>query len=104
VHCKSEKQAFWLKYVIARRLAQCHLELHPEKTKIVYCKDNDRTGNYLHESFDFLGFAFRPQGAMIYTGNYFVGFLPAKLFAGLTREDGDDRQGQIFEVLANFKR
>ena len=36
VHCKSEKQAFWLKDVIARRLAQCRLELHPEKTKIVF--------------------------------------------------------------------
>ena len=47
VHCKSEKQALWLKDVIARRLAQCHLELHPEKTKIVYCKDVDRTSNYL---------------------------------------------------------
>jgi RNA-directed DNA polymerase len=77
VHCKSEKQAFWLKDVIARRLAQCHLELHPEKTKIVYCKDDDRTGNYLHECFDFLGFAFRPRGAKSSTGNYFVGFLPA---------------------------
>ena len=40
VHCKSEKQALWLKDVIARRLAQCQLELHPEKTKIVYCKDD----------------------------------------------------------------
>ena len=77
VHCKSEKQASWLKDVIARRLAQCHLELHPEKTKIVYCKDVDRTSNYLQESFDFLGFAFRPRGAKSRTGNYFVGFLPA---------------------------
>jgi RNA-directed DNA polymerase len=76
-HCKSEKQAFWLKDIVARRLAQCRLELQPEKTKIVYCKDDDRTGNYPQESFDFLGFAFRPQGAMSHTGNYFVGFLPA---------------------------
>lgn len=68
VHCKSEKQALWLKDVIARRLAQCHLELHPEKTKVVYCKDDDRTGNYPHESFDFLGFAFRPRGAKSRTG------------------------------------
>jgi RNA-directed DNA polymerase len=58
-------------------LAQCHLELHPQKTKIVYCKDDDRTGNYLYESFDFLGFVFRPRGAKGRTGNYFVGFLPA---------------------------
>jgi RNA-directed DNA polymerase len=77
VHCKSEKQALWLKDVVARRLAQCQLELHPEKTKIVSCKDDDRTGNYLHESFDFLGFAFRPRGAKGRSGNLFVGFLPA---------------------------
>jgi hypothetical protein len=77
VHCKSEKQARWLRDVVARRLAQCRLSLHPEKTKIVYCKDDDRTGNYQYESFDFLGFAFRPRGAKSRTGNYFVSFPPA---------------------------
>ena len=62
---------------MARRLAQCKLELHPEKTKIVYCKDVDRKGDYPKESFDFLGFEFRPRGAKSRLGRYFVGFLPA---------------------------
>ncbi len=57
-HCKSERQALWLKTIVARRLAQCKLELHSEKTKIVYCKDGDRTGHYTNVNFDFLGFSF----------------------------------------------
>lgn len=77
VHCKSERQALWLKTVVARRLAQCKLELHPGKTKIGYCQDRDRTGNYPNESFDFLGFTFRPRGAKSRLGSYFVSFLPA---------------------------
>ena len=77
VHCKSERQAWWLRTTIAKRLAQCELELHPEKTKIAYCKDSDRTGYYPNEKFDFLGFTFRPRGAMNRLGKHFVGFLPA---------------------------
>jgi len=77
VHCKSERQALWLKTAVVRRLAQCKLELHPEKTKIAYCKDVDRTGDYPKERFDFLGFEFRPRGAMSRVGRYFVSFLPA---------------------------
>ena len=58
-HCVSEKQAKYLLGRIKRRLAECRLELHPEKTKIVYCKDDNRPGSYPNEKFDFLGFTFR---------------------------------------------
>jgi RNA-directed DNA polymerase len=77
VHCKSEKQAQWLKAVIERRLGECKLELHPEKTKIGYCKDHNRRGNYPHEKFDFLGYEFRPRGAKNRFGKCFVNFSPA---------------------------
>ncbi len=77
VHCGSEKQARWMRSVIERRLARCKLELHPEKTKVVYCRDGRRRGNYPTEKFDFLGFAFRPRLAKSRAGKYFVGFLPA---------------------------
>ena len=77
VHSKSERQALWLKTIVARRLAQCKLELHSEKTKIVYCKDSDRTDRYTNVSFDFLGFGFRPRGAKSRLGRVFVSFLPA---------------------------
>jgi RNA-directed DNA polymerase len=77
VHCKSEKQAQWLKEAIGNRLAECKLELHPEKTKIVYCKDDDRQGNYPNEKFDFLGYTFRPRRSKNRWGKYFVNFTPA---------------------------
>jgi RNA-directed DNA polymerase len=77
VHCKSESQARWLREVMERRLAQCMLELHPEKTKVVYCKDGDRSGHYPNEKFDFLGFTFRPRLAKFWEGKYGVNFSPA---------------------------
>ena len=77
VHCKSRKQAKWVKDVIERRLRQCLLDLHPEKTKIVYCKDTFRQGNYRNEKFDFLGYSFQARRAKDRYGNFFVSFLPA---------------------------
>jgi len=75
VHCRSEAQAQFMLRAIKRRLARCKLQLHPDKTKIVYCKDDRRPGNYEHESFDFLGYSFRPRGCKGH--DYFVGFTPA---------------------------
>ena len=77
VHCRSKRQARWIKTVIEDRLKQCRLELHPEKTKIVYCKDSFRKGHYPNEKFDFLGYTFRPRKAKDRYGRFFVGFLPA---------------------------
>jgi RNA-directed DNA polymerase len=77
VHCKSEKQARWIKTVIEERLKQCGLELHPGKTKTVYCKDSFRKGNYPNEKFDFLGYTFRPRRAKDRYGKFFMSFLPA---------------------------
>jgi RNA-directed DNA polymerase len=45
-HCGSEEQAMTLKESLEQRFAACGLELHPTKTKIVYCKDDDRRGTY----------------------------------------------------------
>ena len=59
------------------RLAVCRLELHPDKTKIVYCKDANRRGDYPQQRFDFLGFTFRPRKAMNRDGKLFVSFAPA---------------------------
>jgi retron-type reverse transcriptase len=56
-HCGSEEQARDLRAAIAGRLGTLGLELHPVKTKIVYCKDANRRGNFGHTSFDFLGYA-----------------------------------------------
>jgi RNA-directed DNA polymerase len=77
LHCRSERQAHWIKTRIKERLAEFKLELHPKKTKIVYCKDGKRKGNYKNEKFDFLGFEFRPRKAKSKYGNLFLGFNPA---------------------------
>jgi len=77
VHCRSERQARQVRDAIAARLAQVGLELHPDKTRIVYCKDADRTGSAEHEKFTFLGYEFRPRLAKNRHGKHFVSFLPA---------------------------
>ena len=77
VHAASERQARTLLAAIARRVAECGLELNEQKTRIVYCKDDDRPGSYEHESFTFLGYEFRPRLARSKAGRKFVGFLPA---------------------------
>ena len=77
VHCRSERQARQVRDAIAARLAQVGLELHPDKTRIVYCKDADRPGSFEHEKFTFLGYEFRPRLAKNRQGKHFVSFLPA---------------------------
>jgi len=76
-HCSSLKQAEKVLGEIRIRLKECGLELHPEKTKMVYCKDSDRKGSYEHESFDFLGYTFRPRLSKNKMGKSFVNFTPA---------------------------
>jgi RNA-directed DNA polymerase len=66
-----------MRKAIAERLQNCGLELHPEKTKIVYCKDDDRRRDYLNEKFDFLGYTFRARSSMTRKGKRFVNFSPA---------------------------
>jgi RNA-directed DNA polymerase len=77
VHCRTEQEAIQLKEAIAKRMKECGLDLHPEKTKIVYCKDEDRTANYPNEKFDFLGYTFRSRRSKNRWGKYFINFSPA---------------------------
>ena len=63
VHCVSERQARQVLAAIADRMVEVGLQLHPDKTRIVYCKDGNRRGAHEHTSFTFLGFTFRPRGA-----------------------------------------
>ena len=58
-------------------MSECHLEVHPEKTRIVYCKDDNRSGDHEHTSFVFLGYAFRARTVRTRKGEYFTGFTPA---------------------------
>jgi RNA-directed DNA polymerase len=77
VHCKSRRQAEAVLAGIAARMGDVGLTLHPDKTRIVYCKDSNRRGEHDHTSFTFLGFTFRPRSARNRSGQYFTAFLPA---------------------------
>src|SRR5205823_14279922 len=76
-HCRSEAQALELRQALEKRFADCKLQLHPQKTKVVYCKDANRPGQYPERSFDFLGYTFRPRLASNHHGERFVAFIPA---------------------------
>ena len=77
IHCKSEAQARFILDKVNARMRQCKLELHPEKTKIVYCKDKDRTGNYGTTKFDFLGYTFLGITIKDKLGRIQTNFLPS---------------------------
>lgn len=78
IHCRSEKQAMFIKKQLEERLKACGLEMHAEKTKIVYCKDSNRKGDSDHMYFDFLGYTFMPRQAQNgRKDGSFTNFLPA---------------------------
>ncbi len=77
VHCETEEQAQQLLHDMRLRFAECGLELHPDKTRIVYCKDGSRKDKHAKTSFDFLGYTFRGRRAKKKEGSIFLSFLPA---------------------------
>jgi RNA-directed DNA polymerase len=94
VHAASERQALQLRAAIARRLAECGLELNEHKIRIVYCKDRARRGSHEHERFDFLGYTFRPRLSRSKAGGQFANFLPAI---------GDDERKRIGRVIRSWR-
>ncbi len=76
-HCRSLEQAKHLEAALKQRFAECGLELHPHKTRIVYCKDDDRRQAYALITFDFLGYTFRPRRSKNRWGKLFISFTPA---------------------------
>ncbi len=77
VHCRSHAEAERMLAEIGARLADCRLTLHPGKSKVVYCKDSNRSLEYPQVQFTFLGFTFKPRAAVNRQGGKFTGFLPA---------------------------
>ena len=76
-HCGTEAEALLFRDALAQRLAEVGLRMHPEKTKVVYCKDDRRTGSGSgHTSFVFLGFEFRAR-RMRATDGWYDSFRPA---------------------------
>jgi len=77
VHCVSQRQARFVLRAIEERMSQVGLTLHPEKTKIVYCRDDNRRDSYQHVEFTFLGYTFCERSAQTKNGTMFRSFLPA---------------------------
>lgn len=76
-HCRTLAEAEQLRKALDKRLQDCGLQMHPVKTKIVYCKDGDRRGSHPVTSFDFLGYTFRARRSKNKWGKYFINFSPA---------------------------
>jgi RNA-directed DNA polymerase len=77
VHLDTKDEAEALLIELEERFKRCGLELHPDKTKIVYCKDENRRGKSKHTSFDFLGYTFKARRVQTRKGMMFVSFSPA---------------------------
>jgi len=95
IHCKSKAQARFMRGKIEERLRRCKLEAHPEKTRIVYCKDDDRPGSYPERNFDFLGFTFRPRPSKNRWGKFFVNFSPGASQKALKRISAEIRSWRL---------
>jgi RNA-directed DNA polymerase len=77
IHCRSREEAQEVKRAVEDRLRRCELEAHPDKTRIVYCRDSNRRQVYEQTRFDFLGYGFRPRGARNRRSKLFTSFSPA---------------------------
>jgi group II intron reverse transcriptase/maturase len=97
-HCKSEAEARFVRRELEERLRQCGLQAHPEKTRIVYCKDSNREGEYEYMNFDFLGYQFRPRKAKNPRGQIFTSFSPG------CSPKAQKRMGQILRSWAIHRR
>ena len=109
VHCVSKAQADMVARAIGNRMVQVGLRLHPDKTKIVYCKDGNRRGVHEHTAFTFLGYTFRARAARTRTGKVFTSFAPAiskealkKISVTVRRWRLDRKTGRTLADLARW--
>ncbi|WP_325156000.1 group II intron maturase-specific domain-containing protein, partial [Allofrancisella guangzhouensis] len=65
-----------IKQALSLRMLECGLEIHPDKTKIVYCKDANRKQRHDCVRFDFLGYTFGPIKVGTANNKMFIGFNP----------------------------
>jgi group II intron reverse transcriptase/maturase len=110
VHCRSLRQAQYVRQAIADRMVEVGLRLHPAKTKVVYCRDSNRRGGHEHTAFTFLGYTFRARAARNERqGVTFTAFIPAISTDALNKISGEVRRwrlhrktGRTFAELARW--
>lgn len=98
IHCRTEEEAERVRQALAARLQECGLELHPKKTKVVYCKDGTRRRSYPEQRFKFLGYTFEARSAKNrQTGKRFLRFLPAVSNEATKKFCDSLRQKRVFQ-------
>jgi RNA-directed DNA polymerase len=96
VHCRTKAEANALTVLIRKRLEASKLRLHPDKTKVVHCKDGDSVDPHPNVCFDFLGYTFRPRLCKNpKTCKMFLGFTPAASTKSLKKINDQIRQLRI---------
>jgi RNA-directed DNA polymerase len=101
VHCKSLAQARFVLDRLRRRMEQVGVSLHPEKTRIVYCRDGERRGSHEHTEFTFLGFTFRARGMRSRHGNVFTGFGPAASKDAIKKMSGQVKSWRLHRLTGH---
>ncbi len=99
IHCQTRQEAESVLELVRQRLKACGLTLHPEKTKLVYCMDEDRPEKHENMAFDFLGYTFRPRLARNRYGRFFVSFLP-----GISKASAQHVRDTIKELAVPTRR
>jgi RNA-directed DNA polymerase len=97
VHCATERQARQVRAALETRMVEVGLQLHPVKTKIVYCKDDNRRGSAEHTSFTFLGYRFCPRTVRSKHGRLFTAFVPAISPEALVKISGEVRRWRLHQ-------
>lgn len=98
IHCRTEEEAKVLLLQLNERMTECKLELHPDKTKIVYCRSDVYPEHHEHESFDFLGYTFRRRIVKSRHGNFFNSFTPA-----VSKSASQHLRDSIREIRRRYK-
>ena len=103
IHCRTMSEAIKLKNALSDRLKACGLELHPEKTQIVYCKDSNRRQKGSQKmSFDFLGYTFKPRMAQnSQRGEWFTNWLPAVSGKSMRSMNEKMRKWRVLRTTTN---
>lgn len=108
IHCVSEKQSLYVLEKLRKRLLECNLTIHPEKTQVVYCRSSNRKQKGKKVKFDFLGFSFRPESKRSKHGRIFLGYdcmISQKSFSKIVKEikrSRFDRGANSWQEIANF--
>lgn len=102
IHCSTQDVGIMVMRALEKRLDECGLQMHPLKTKLVYCKDSNRRGTYPNVSFDFLGFTFRPRAAQNTLRNEtFTNWLPAISIKAMKSMNEKMRAWEVLDKTTN---